>query len=380
MKKYVVFIVGIGLLGGCNSNKEKGFIVSGTMTNGPASMLYLEEIPMATMERVIVDSVKPGKDGKFELKGGSRESTLYDLRYDQQIDPVAFLINDVPRLSIKVSSGQNKEYDYTPEGSEASKKLKDFLFYFSHYLTRYLDLEKQIMSPGNTDSMITRLENERISIADSLKTFTIQATRDAKNPALAMFELGYFQTTARYPHLKLQGLPNREVSRIVNNIAAEFPGHAGVEMIKNSLHKLDNWVGHMAPEIVLKDVTGKQVTLSSFRGKYVFVDFWASWCPPCRAENPNLVRTWQKYRDKKFDILGVSFDKPGEKEEWIKAIQDDGLTWTHVSDLLYWESPLVPLYRISSLPYNVLVDPNGMVIAESLRGPELEEILAEVLQ
>ncbi|HSU26767.1 MAG TPA: TlpA disulfide reductase family protein [Chitinophagaceae bacterium] len=386
MKKCVAFLFGILLLAGCKSKNtaNKKFIVSGTITNGPDRMLYLEEIPMSTMERKVVDSVKPGKDGKFELKAKPGESSLYDLRYALQLDPVAYLINDSSPINVEASTGQNNGYDYTVDGSMASIQMKIFIAYFNKELNRYLDLEKQIVANGSNDSIEAHLENERTRIADSLKSFTIKAIRDSKNPALAMFELGYFQTTANNPDMKLQGLRNKEVSRIVNNIAAEFPSHTGIAMIKNSLdaqlQKPGNWVGQMAPEIVMNDVNGKQVSLSGFRGKYVLVDFWASWCPPCRAENPNIARIWEKYRTKNFEILGVSLDKPGEKEEWLKAIREDGLTWTHVSDLLSWNSPVVPLYGFNLIPYNVLIDPNGMVIAESLYGPELEEILAEVLK
>jgi peroxiredoxin len=140
------------------------------------------------------------------------------------------------------------------------------------------------------------------------------------------------------------------------------------------------WVGKPAPDFSLPDVNGKEVKLSSFKGKYVLVDFWASWCGPCRAENPNVVNAYSKFRDKNFTVLGVSLDRPGEKNEWLKAIKADHLTWTHVSDLKYWGSSVIPLYGFDGIPYNVLVDTAGVVIAESLRGPALEAKLGEVLK
>ena len=135
-------------------------------------------------------------------------------------------------------------------------------------------------------------------------------------------------------------------------------------------------IGQVAPEIALPDPSGKIVKLSSLRGKYVLIDFWAKWCGPCRRENPNVVRAYQTYKDKGFEVFGVSLDR--SKEDWVKAIQEDNLTWTHVSDLKYFQSEAAVLYNIQSIPFSVLIDPNGVIIAKSLRDQALHKKLAEI--
>jgi peroxiredoxin len=137
-------------------------------------------------------------------------------------------------------------------------------------------------------------------------------------------------------------------------------------------------VGAMAPVFTQNDVNDKPVSLADFRGKYVLLDFWASWCGPCRGENPNVVKAYNQYKNKKFTVLGVSLDRPGKKEDWLDAIKADGLAWTQVSDLKFWNNEAAQQYGIRGIPQNYLIDPAGKIIAKNLRGDELNKKLASL--
>ncbi|MDN3548838.1 TlpA disulfide reductase family protein [Mucilaginibacter aquaedulcis] len=154
---------------------------------------------------------------------------------------------------------------------------------------------------------------------------------------------------------------------------------AGQSYAKSLASKNATDIGAQAPAFTLNDVNDKPVSLSAFKGKYVLLDFWASWCVPCRNENPNVVKVYKQYKEKNFTVLGVSLDRPGKKNDWLAAIKADGLEWTQVSDLKFWNSEVAKLYGVTAIPQNYLIDPNGKIIGKNLRGEELNQKLAELL-
>jgi peroxiredoxin len=393
MRRLIVASIATTVLMSCGeSSSEKKFLVSGVISNSTAKMIYLEKIPAATMQPMISDSAEIGKDGKFSLKADAGESVVYNLRLDQNRYPVASVINDAEKVKLNIQlSKENNEFaeKYEVEGSPASQQMKDFMYAFNNDLQKIFGIARQVDSlknMGAMDSLLFPLMAEQKTLAGSIKSYSETALSKAADPALIMFELGYYQSTANGAGFGLEPFSNEQVNEIINRTAAKFPSHQAVAAIKATLDKQMNksvatsWVGKEAPDFSMPDVNGKEVKLSSFRGKYVLVDFWASWCGPCRSENPNLVNAFNQFKNKNFTVLGVSLDRPGQKDKWLQAINDDKLAWTNISDLQSWNSPVVSLYGFDGIPFNVLLDPQGKVIAESLRGPGLEGKLEEVLK
>jgi peroxiredoxin len=389
MRKILFIAFGLLVLVSCKQNKNT-FSVSGKIEHSNGKMAYLEEVPVGTMRPVLVDSAKLEKDGSFSLKTPMGESAIYNVRMDDQMYPVASVINDQPSVQLDIQmSKENNQFaeKYEVRGSPASKSMKDFMTHFNNKLqeifinSKALDSLRKAISP---DSLINEKSQAIARTGKEIKTYTLQEIEKSANPALTMFELGYYQSTANNPGFGLEALANEEVTAIIDNVLKKNPDHTGIAALKQNLASMasrtgsGNWVGKQAPDFTLPDVNGKPFSLSSLKGKYVLVDFWASWCKPCRMENPNVVAAYHKYKNKNFTILGVSLDE--NKEAWTGAIRKDQLAWNQVSDLKYWDSMVIPLYQFDGIPYNVLVDPQGKVVAESLRGPELDAKLDEVLK
>jgi peroxiredoxin len=171
-----------------------------------------------------------------------------------------------------------------------------------------------------------------------------------------------------------------ELDSLYNSLSPDLKNTETARIFRTSLDQLKHTaIGVTAPDFTQPDMNGDSVKLSSFRGKYVLLDFWASWCGPCREENPNVVKAYDKFKDKNFTILSVSLDKAEGKHSWLSAIKSDGLSWTQVSDLKFWNNSAAMLYYVTSIPSNFLIDPQGKIIARDLRGQDLENTLEQIL-
>lgn len=390
MNKIFILALTVIILTACNNSDKNNFTITGKVNNASGKMVYLEEVSIGTMRPVIVDSAELKNDGGFSIETETGESAIYNLRLSNGTYPVASVINDVPKVAIDVTmSKENNQFSekYEVKGSPASETMKNFMATFNQKLQNIFVQASTIDSlhkVNTADSVVAPLAQANNTAATELKDYTLDEIKKSNNAALTMFELGYYQSSANNPGFGLEPLSNDQVNATIGDVIKKNPSHKGIIALQKDLQEqMDNagkgdWVGKPAPEFILPDVNGRPVALSSFKGKYLLVDFWASWCKPCRMENPNVVAAYNKFKDKNFTILGVSLDQT--KDAWLKAIKKDNLSWTQVSDLKFWESPVVSLYGFNGIPFNVLIDPDGKIIAQGLRGGDLESKLEQLLK
>ncbi|HLZ89199.1 MAG TPA: TlpA disulfide reductase family protein [Puia sp.] len=375
----------------CQSKKKGIFSVSGTFRNadklsaveGPISKVYLMEVAYGKDQPpVVLDSAKlPAGNGSFSLSGITHNQEIFELVFGNNAIAVP-LINDATDVRVNVDLGKKDDF-YDVSGSDASSQLKELITIFgkkNFEVDRSMSELDSLKTVNAPDSLLITATNKKNNAIQDLNTYLKQFLNSNTNAticALALswssrsfskseFEAALGDLLRKYPdNTVLNGLKQNYDQQLAQMAEQERKDHE------------NSWVGKPAPDLALPDASGRIISLASYKGKYLLVDFWASWCAPCRAENPNVVKAYNEFKGKNFAILGVSLDK--EKDSWQQAIRADRLDWTHVSDLKYWNSKAVETFKFNGIPYNVLIDPQGKVIAESLRGEDLESKLREVL-
>ena len=338
------------------------FTINGNVTGLPEKTLVtLSDVnqPGDTLSRAVVNN------GVFVLKGKVAEPNLYTLNFHGvQKKSILFIGNE----QISIEGDVQRVQEMAVRGSRTHSDFLQFQKTFNPIFTRLNQMSQVISSqesrePG--DSMMLAYQ----ALFDKAQTEIDRFIRDKKTSLISPFLL--VVTSEMQPDMAQL---EKRFSLLDPLVKKGFYGKIIQQQIDDS--KIGA-VGTDAIDFTQNDTTGKAVSLNAFRGKYVLVDFWASWCKPCRQENPNVVAAFKKFNKNNFTVLGVSLDRA--REPWLQAIYEDQLAWTHVSDLKFWNNEVAQKYKIQSIPQNYLIDPNGKIIAKNLRGEELQSRLCELL-
>ena len=344
---------------------KSAFTISGTVTNpGSLKKIFLVEADSAGIK--VVDSTQLSENGKFEFKHSAPYENLYKIRVGGSIFDIIAKNGDAITFSTDINDISKA---YTVTGSEESEKIKDFNKLNNVYSDKmnklYNDYQAKAQALGKeTDSLKNAYIPQFQLIMDEQSAATLKYVNDNKN-SLA----GFYAATSLDPDKYEQ-----QLIAYADAIKDNFKDNLGVQQFEKQITAAKpTSIGQHAPDFTIICIDDKPIKLSDYKGKYVMLDFWASWCMPCRQENPNVVKQYAVYHAKGLNILGISLDQ--DKSKWQQAITADNLSWTHASDLKNFEGPTEVLYHIQAIPSNFIIDPNGIIVAKNVRGADLEQFL-----
>jgi len=392
MKKYIIaasLILNFAIVACSSSNddtdaqKKKGYELKGRFkTFKGINKVELTEVSFEGVKTI--DSTQIDEYGLFNFKGNGGTPHFYIIRYNNSSTNIPVYLDSVTHVELIIDV-ENKEIPYTIKGDKNNEELQYFFLRNNESYKEISETAKNFRSGAMSDSLKATYETTMQQLFEERAKKLQKLVSDRDPSAGALFCALYL--------VPPPGQDQQQTMAILESYLKEFEifyvdidrkhfGRFGNEPSFARIHKFvkaqsSTAIGTEMENFTLNNPDGKVISLKDFRGKYVLVDFWASWCRPCRAENPNVLKAYSKYHNKGFEILGVSLDT--DKTKWVAAIKADGLDWAHVCEMKAWDADIARKFNVSSIPFSVLVDKNGKIIAKNLRGEALEEKLKEVM-
>ena len=372
----------VSLTASAQNAPAKKFSILGDLGNVPASDVAWVFLTYRVGDEAKTDSVQPA-GGKYSFTGEMAEPTLVRLYVkapkgsDGKSQPMNMrrsLAQVFMQPGVITVSSTDSFSNVKVKGSAAHEAFEQLKAQTKTYDAKFEELSKAYgearknKNEAELQKVSDQYDATRAEMKDKVYGNLIKTNPKSPIALYALSEYAGWDINASVIEPLFNKLPKE-----VQNTPSGKAMTASIETAKKT------GIGVVAMDFTQNDTLDKPVSLSSFKGKYVLLDFWASWCGPCRMENPNVVKAFQAYKDKGFTVLGVSLDRPGAKDKWIEAIHKDNLTWTHVSDLKFWNNEVAKQYGIRAIPQNFLLDPTGKIIAKNIKGEELSKKLAEVL-
>ncbi|MCO5248193.1 MAG: AhpC/TSA family protein [Chitinophagales bacterium] len=363
MKRYLVLFTLVFVTFSCKPNKD-AFVIQGELADGGTQAIYLIH-PEETGGKVDTISMK---NGKFRIKGTTTLANVYELAFGEQYPPLEIIL-EPGKFDVKGSLSDF--YNIKVTGGTLQTEYNEFIDKMIPFNDAYTVLYKEFLNAKSDTSGLAQEKQERLyDEMDSIKSVYYEAAYQfvESKPVNIVSAKIIDEVLMSKPDLdRLQPIVNKFDDPIIKSSFGQRIGNTLSVMLKTP-------IGKEAPLFTMNDVNGNEVSLESMRGKYVLIDFWASWCRPCRDENPRMVSLYNKFKSKKFDMLGVSIDQ--NQIKWKQAIIDDHLAWTQVIDE---KSVSSTEYGVLAIPSNILLDPKGNIVGKNLFGSELERKLEEVL-
>ena len=367
MKKCLQLVWMVCLASCAGSQSEEGVKLTGTLeTFGEGSLVYAERI--AETGPIKEDSVEVKSDGTFTFYLDVPAPSFYRLNFDDRQIVSLILTGKETEVTVNADGGDPRGFSEVSGSydTDFKNRMEAIMQAYQQERAGYQQQQLQARNSGDVQSFNTAAQG-MMQLGQATEKDLKKLIWDATPSLAAVYGLQMIDANSNYSF----------VDSVARALDAALPNNFYVQNLLAQVETRRTLaIGEQAPDISLPDPDGEIISLSSLRGKYVLIDFWAAWCGPCRRENPNVVRVYNEYAGDQFEILGVSLDKT--RNAWLKAIEQDGLPWLHISDLKFWNSEAAKTYQINAIPATYLIGPDGTIIAKNLRGASLEAKLKEI--